>query len=558
MEDANQKKKMLIKAIIATLVLFSIIFIILLFFMAQDAKKTKVIYGGVTYKTTTTEMETQNNERYQMKSIEYQDRGSIPITLTTPNGQTYYCIETISILAGYRYNKGAYSELNESTDKCHIDNGGEYVTFASDSDVIYKNIKTTKYEKELANKEENKNSQNSSESSLLYASEAPEEEIISLENPVLKFADGKLYASYDAITQGLNMSIILSDNNINIYTLEQLESSYSGFLNAKGYTLTSNFRNKRSLYKGLAVVGQNNKYGVVEIDSNNNCTEIITVKYDTVEYIQSINEFIISSEGNFGMIAPGNEQPTVELKYNNIELLDAKKELYIIENNKKYGVVNAKGKTIVPIEYDQIGIPNASLYKDQEIKSRYLIADKCIPVMSNGLYGLYDVDGNIIARPSYSSIGCENPSELINDTAARPTLTVPLPNGIECIVFSKEGNTGSKNYGMMTTDGDMILNAYYTAIYYMTSSGEATYYFNKVNNNELVTLEELINTRAQLRQLIEGKSTKRKTVDSSNSQEDQMENDAEDNEDNDNNDNDENNDNNDNNENNGNSENDEN
>ncbi len=513
MEDANQKKKLLLKAIIATVVLFVVILILFFIFKAIDDKNTKIIYGNTTFKTTTTDMNTEDGLLYQRKTINLGDQGDVPILIVTPDGKIYYCIETLCSILGYRYNKGAYSELDESTDKCHVDNGGEFVTFASDSNTIHKNIKSAKYEDELADKEErikltaaSSNGKNSNEI-VTSNKEATtvDEELINLERPVIKFADGKLYASYDAITEGLNMRIVAVGNDIQMYSLEQLEATYSSFLSEKGYTLTKNFINKRSLYNGLAVVGQNNNYGVVKIDGNT-CQEVISLKYDTIEYIQSIDEFIISSESKYGMIAPGAEKPTIPLQYNNIELLDAKEKLYIVASNGKSGVVNAQGDVIIPTEYDSIGIPEFSSYAGQNLDSKYLIAGECIPVLQNGCYGLYNKKGDMIARPTYTSIGCSNPNDLINNTSAMPTVVIPVSDKLNCIVFSMESNTGNQTYGMITTDGDIVFNAYYTAIYYITSGGKTTYYFNKVNNNELYTLQELINTREELRNLIKRKS----------------------------------------------------
>ena len=499
MDETNQKKKMLLTGIIATVVLFVTILIVLLVLMGQDSKKTKIILGNNQFKTKQIEMTAEDNQVYQYNTIIYQGK-EMPMLLTLPAGKTYFCIETVATMAGYKYNKGAYGALDESTDNCHIDNGGEYVTFSSGSDALYKNIKRVDdYDGELKYKKVNSNN----------ASEIEDEELVLLEKPVIKFSDGKLYASYDAITQGLNMKIIADGSNITIFPMEQLIKTYSDFLTKEGYTLTLNFRNQRALYKGYAVVAKNKKYGVLKIEGNN-YDEVISAKYDTVEYVQSIEEFIISSDGNYGMIAPGSEQPTIALKYDSIKLLDAGEKLYIVENDKKFGVVNTDGEIIIPTEYDQIGLKDIQAYKSQGITSKYLIAGECIPVMRNGLYGLFSKEGYTLARTNYTSIGCENPSKLINNTSAMPTLVVPLTENVNCIVFSMENSAGI-NYGMMTTDGTIVRQPYYTAIYYMTSNGKPTYYFNKINNNEVLTLEELINTNSGLKNLINNKNYKKKT-----------------------------------------------
>lgn len=503
MDDTNQKKKLLLIGIIATLGLFVVILVVLMILMNQDAKNTKVLIGNQTYKTKIVELMNDDGSVYKQKNITYQNK-EVPVLLITPDGKNYFCIETIASLTGYKYNKGAYGELDENTNKCYIDNGGEYVTFSTESDSIAKNIKKDNgLSGELVEKKSDGTSTTKS-----GMSEVEEEELFSLENPVIKFVDGKLYASYDAVTKGFNMSIVSDESQIVLYTLDNLVQAYSSKLSQNGYTLTSNFKNRRALCDGFAVVGRDNLYGVVNL---NDYTEATSIKYDTVEYVQSIGEFIISSSSNYGMIAPNAEKPTISLKYESIQLLDAKEKLYIVETDSKYGVVNSQGDSIIPTEYDQIGLNDISSYKGQNIKNKYLIADTCIPVKRNGLYGLFSKDGYTLARTNYTSIGCEDPSRIISDTGAMPTLTVPLSKDITCIVFSMKNNVGDTNYGMMTTDGTIVCQAYYTAIYYMTSNGKQTYYFNKVNNNELTTLDELVNTRSTLKNLIQNKNYKKKS-----------------------------------------------
>lgn len=496
MDGIDQKKKMLLIGIISTLILFVVILIILFILIGLDNKKTKIVYKNVAYKTTTTDITTDQG-LYQQKTIEY-NKKELPIILITPEGKTYYCIETLTTLAGYKYNKGIYTEteaLDESKDKCNVDNGGEYVNFVANENKISKYIKVTEeYNDELklvANSKKEKNKDKVTE----------EEEVFAVEDNVIQFADEKLYASMDAISKGLNMGITTEKNIVTIYPIEELVNSYKEALSSQGYTLTTNFRNQRGLYNGLAVVGKNQKYGVVQI-INGNYEELISAKYDTVEYVQSIGEYIISNNNKFGMIKPGEEQPTIELKYDEITLMDASKELYIVQLNSKYGVVNSDGKEVIPVEYDQIGLKDALTYKAQGVTSRYVIADKCIPVVKNGLYGMYNIEGYCLIPTKYNSIGCENPAELINNTAAIPTITVPLTEDITAIVFSAKNAVGNISYGLISTEGEVIQNTYYTAIYHMVSNGKTEYFFNKLDHN-LLTLKEYISGSDQAKDYIE-------------------------------------------------------
>ena len=495
MDGTNQKKKLILTGIIVTSIIFVIVLILVIVLSAQDAKKTKIKFGDKLYKTKTIDLNAGDGT-YKQKTIEYgANKETLPILVETPTGEIYYCIETISKLSNYRYNNGAYGDqVDESRDKCYIDNGGEYVSFVANSNKITKNIKTVEnYEGELkvVNELRRKNE------SVYETTDELEEESFKLEKPVIQL-DGKLYAAYDAISKGLNMTITQDGATLQFQTLENLVNGYSGTLSSSSYSLTQNFRNKRALSDGYAVVGKGEEYGVIELATGN---EVISLKYDSVEYVQGIGEFIVSSKSKFGMIKPGNSTPTIKLSYENIALLDAEKELYMVQFNEKYGVVNAKGEEIIPTEYDQIGLKDVRAYRSQGITNKYIIADECIPVMRNNNYGLYNIKGQILASAHYLGLGCESPSKIIDNTNAMPTLTVPLSDTITGVVFSTR--TGSSTtYGLITTNGTVVLNGYYSAIYYRQQNGKTEYCFDKPSNNEFLTLKELLETRPTVREMI--------------------------------------------------------
>lgn len=514
MDETNQKKKMLLIGIVITVAIFIVTLIVLLILMQQEGKKTKFQIKNKLYKSKSVYIslsaENVGEEAagtYEQKEIMV-DNKYTPITITTPDGKVYYNIETLTKLVGYKYNNGAYGEeIDETKDKCYIDNGGEYVTYLLDSNEVTKNIKLVKqYTEELKipyEKLSNTTSSNTGTAEL-------DKESFTLEQPVIQFED-LLYASKEAITKGLNMRIIDNQGTtVDIQTLEDLVNGYSNSLSQSGYTLTTNFKNQRALSDGYAVVGKDKEYGVVELETGK---EIISLKYDSVEYVQSIGEFIVSSNSNYGMQKPGSQTPTIKLEYESIELLNAEKRLYIVGKNEKYGVINSEGNEVIPTEYDQIGLTSVSAYKSQGEKDKYVINGECIPVMRNGSYGLYSIDGTLLASTRFSAIGCENPNEIIKNTAAMPTLTIPLSDKVTGIVFAMKNAAGTTVYGIITTNGTVVLNAYYTAIYYMQRNGNITYYFNKPANNELLTLKELLSTRETVKELIEQTKSSKEQAD---------------------------------------------
>jgi hypothetical protein len=514
MDETNQKKKMLLIGIVITVAIFIVTLIVLLILMQQEGKKTKFQIKNKLYKSKSVYISLSADQvgedaagTYEQKEI-IVDNQYTPITITTPDGKVYYNIETLTKLTGYKYNNGAYGEeIDETKDKCYIDNGGEYVTYLLDSNEITKNIKIVKqYTEELKipyEKISNTTLSNTSSAEL-------DKESFTLEQPVIQFEDF-LYASKEAITKGLNMRILDNQGTIvDIQTLEDLVNGYSNSLSQSGYTLTPNFKNQRALSDGYAVVGKDKEYGVVDLETGK---EVISLKYDSVEYVQSIGEFIVSSNSNYGMQKPGSQTPTIKLEYESIDLLNAEKKLYIVGKNGKYGVINSEGNEVIPTEYDQIGLTSVSAYKSQGEKDKYVINGECIPVMRNGNYGLYSIDGTLLASTRFSAIGCENPNEIIKNTSAMPTLTIPLSDKVTGIVFAMKNAAGTTVYGIITTNGTVVLNAYYTAIYYMQRNGNITYYFNKPANNELLTLKELLSTRETVKELIEQTKSRKEQAD---------------------------------------------
>lgn len=521
MDETNQKKKMLLIGIVVTVAIFIVTLIVLLILMQQEAQKTKFQIKGKLYKSKSVYISLDANQvgedaagTYEQKEI-LVDNKYTPITITTPDGKVYYNIETLTKLTGYKYNNGAYGEeIDETKDKCYIDNGGEYVTYLLDSNEITKNIKIVKqYTEELKipyEKITNTTLSNASSAEL-------DKESFTLEQPVIQF-ENLLYASKEAITKGLNMRIVDNQGTtVDIQTLEDLVSGYSSTFSQNGYTLTPNFKNQRALSDGYAVVGKDQEYGVVDLETGK---EIISLKYDSVEYVQSIGEFIVSSNSNYGMQKPGSQTPTIKLEYESIELLNAEKKLYIVGKNEKYGVINSEGNEVIPTEYDQIGLTSVSAYKAQNEKDKYIINGECIPVMRNGSYGLYSIDGTLLASTRFSEIGCEKPNEIIKNTSAMPTLTIPLSDKVTGIVFAMKNAAGTTVYGVITTNGTVVINAYYTAIYYMQRNGNITYYFNKPSNDELSTLTDLLATRETIKELIEQtKSSKEQSEEEKREQE---------------------------------------
>lgn len=86
--------------------------------------------------------------------------------------------------------------------------------------------------------------------------------------------------------------------------------------------------------------------------------------------------------------------------------------------NKKFGIINKEGKTIVYPEYDQIGV-DATKYPS--IDNQYIMLDKYIPVMKDKKWGMYNTDGQEVLGLEYDEIGCTEKYKSIAD----PVVVIP-------------------------------------------------------------------------------------------------------------------------------------
>ena len=522
MDDVSQKKKMILLGIVLFAILAVVILVVLVVLSAAEAKKTKITLGEVTYKTKVSQIQESSGQVYTQTSVIIQKNKNTkdekPFMITTPDNVNYYNLKVIAEdFCGYIYNKGVYGGVpDENSDKCHIVAKGEKVSFSSTSNEITKYINNTeRYTGELAYKERNKNK------------EEEDVEIFSLENtPVIKFADGQLYASKEALEKGLNMVLYQNGVNITVYPLESLITSYSKLLSDSGYKLTANYRNQRALYERLAVCEQNGVYCVAKIMPDNSINKVISAQYESIEYVQSIGNFIVSNKNRqtgellFGMNSPDEGKVIIEAKYDSLKLLDAKNNLYLTSKDNRYGVIKSENNTsqeIIKTEYQQIGLDSVKEYANQDISNKYILLDYLIVTKKNNTFGLYTKDGYNLLRPSLKQIGCPNPTELLRqqgvNLTASPTIVVPLTDEINALVVQNKNN---EKFGLMDVNsGTMLTQSYYTAIYSTMENGKKTYYLHRVmsdGNDQMDTVDSLIRSSKSLRQYIENKGKSSKSL----------------------------------------------
>ena len=349
------------------------------------------------------------------------------------DGTIYVPIRAISSYLGYNCYNGEYSNKSEDNSKCYIQCEGEVANFTLNSNKIYK-----------LNLETNENNY-----TYLY-----------MDKPV-RAINGELYITTDGMQKAFNTTFAYDQNNniITMNTTPFLISAYTNTILDYGYTkLSENFENDKAVVKNMLVVTDEKNYGVINpIDG----TEILECKYDDIIYQESTGDFIVCSDDKYGII--GTDKKTkVNINYDSIELMDYDSGLYLVERNRKFGVIDLNGNTVIYTENDQIGV-DISRFEENDLKTGYILVDSLIPVMRNEKWGLFDKKGNQIVNFEYDSLGyiANNNKEAIN------LLVIPDYNVIVACL--------NERYTLINASGEQPFKAFVDDIYMTVNGGEKSY-----------------------------------------------------------------------------------
>ena len=402
-------------------------------------------------------------------------------------GKTYINVKEISSLLGYSYTKGEYNKYNENEDSAYLTGNFEIVALTAESGKYEKYIQTTGNDLMIA------------EIPVTIKSEPNYYEVFSLENPV-KFVDGNLYVSLDSIQDMFNIGVEWKEYRKRIYSLDYIVQSYKPTIaNLEKNQISGYYENLKALLYGYAIVGngtaenaQSTAFGVVNLSEGK---EIISVKYTDIKFIQNVKEFYIKiAEGGkgsaetMGILSSEGSTIIAPSTYNEISVLDAEKQLYLVKKGNKLGVVNRNGKEIVFPEFEEIGY-DVTAFENDDIDNPYLLYGKVIPVKglteetedvgnnSNNKeslkYGFYGIEGGEpILKLNYDSLGYKTSSSKNASARESNVLLIPETVGVRGIVVCFDGL-----YGIFDVDREeLILPCVYTKIYSVTKSGVTTYY----------------------------------------------------------------------------------
>lgn len=480
MEKNNKNKRTVIMLLVSCAVLIAILFITINYIKIQDSLKLKMYV---------------NNQEVGISS-----------TLLVQDGETQYMdIRGLANLLGYSYQKGEYKKYNEDETSCYLRNNYEIVSMVADSDIATKYIINEQSETEN-NTEDTSETESDGSFNIVVDSANETFETFSLTDSV-KYINNRLYVPYSEIARLFNVQFdVSSPNRIKINTIDNLIPSVSQIAGKLKYTEISNiYENLTAIMDNMLVVGKgtgkDKVYGVISLEDGH---EIISLKYQKIVYMQNTKEFLVTAEDSVGIIDSEGKTIIKPTSYDSISRLDEPNKLYLVQKDDKYGVLNGSGEVIVYPEYDSIGIPDEEEFKEEDIRNYNLLFDECIPVESNGKYGLIDIEGNERLKCVYDTLGYLANATIIangsNNTSSQNTtstayasteeyeslLTIPESVGIKGVIINLNGL-----YGIYDVEAKrIIIPCACTKIYPKVRAGVRKYYLEY--NDQEIELEEYL------------------------------------------------------------------
>lgn len=240
------------------------------------------------------------------------------------SGTTYISIEQLSKLTELDYIKGGYLEYGEDDKKCYLRNSEQIIGFEEGTNKVYKLALNTNLDYEYYD----------------------------LKNKIIKLND-VLYIALDDLNVGCGVvcTFFKEDNRLVINTTEYETKEKQNSFGESAVKVSDDFNNRRALpYNMIVVTNENGKMGVI----NSDLTPIINYGYDTIEFDEFSQNFIVSKENLYGIISDRGREIT-SLRYEEISIINYSPLLYKVKIDDKYGILDETGKIVINIEYDEIG-----------------------------------------------------------------------------------------------------------------------------------------------------------------------------------------------------------
>ena len=400
-----------------------------------------------------------------------QNEKILSMILIKEDGTVNAPIKQIAEYLGYDSYNGEYTEKSEELSKC-------YVQSKTNEEICNFELGSNKlYKLDLTSPNQN------------Y-------EYYYTKNAVFSH-NGILYGDTEIIEKAFNVSFNYDKdkNTITILTMPYLIQSYSGKILDYGYKEISDvFANKKAILQNMIVVKKDEKiFGVIDSKGKS----ILEAKYTNITYLPSIGDFLVENEKKVGVLS--NDGTTkIRLLYDSIELMDKDAGLYLIKKDNKFGVLDLKGNLKIDINNDEIGM-DITKFERNDIKSKYILANNLIPAKQDKYWGLYDKNGQQVVNFEYDSFGYVASS----NKNALNLLVIPDYN---VLVACK-----NKKYTLLNSYGKQLFGAPVADDIYMTIEGNEKKYKILANNNLYDAIEFLQSQGISVREKTEKTSKETNT-----------------------------------------------
>lgn len=392
------------------------------------------------------------------------------------NGNVYISIRKLSTILNCQFYNSEYKRKGEDKTKCQIKIDNIYTSYIANSNKVYKTIVE---ENETPNTKQNTTDQNDNDFQEIEDLTKLEFEYFTIDK-VIRYENDELYASIDGIELGFDISVSYNskNNTLTIYSLNHLEEVAKKARNDVVDSSEYSYKNKRLLKYGMVVVKDSE--GNLGVGSYTNSDKVgsyvASCKYKDIDFNEGTKTLsaVASNDNKKVLLFVNTDNQEVEknmsTQYSDIKEITGNFDYFLVKENGKYGIINYEGNTIIPTEFEEIGVKEEN-YAD--VTCKYIIGSKYIPVKSNGVWGLYNITGEKLIDPQYVDVGCS-----LSQNGDSTVIIPNLKNGITGIVFLY--NKEKSFYGVYNADTGEKIAVSLTEVFKKEENDEENYYINYI------------------------------------------------------------------------------
>jgi len=275
-----------------------------------------------------------------------------------------------------------------------------------------------------------------------------------------------------------NEMIIIPDNTKPVFicmeNVDYSSGTYSSkVINEKNEQIFGEYEKVEALYnhdknnnlwyeENVLRVQKNGKYGLINLEGK----ELLSSTYDNIEVIEGTKSVYVTTLNGKKGIVSNTGNVIIENKYNDITSLTNKYENgFIVKNDEgKFGVVNYDKTIALQEEYDEIkNIYGNSMYVVRQASIWRIVNTDKEAFLDNKFEDVKEINTENIIIKSNGKYGVVN----IQGEEKVPTIYDDLSYAFSNYYIAKKQNT----YGIITDDNETALDFNYKYIKYLSNAG---------------------------------------------------------------------------------------